>query len=362
MAHEKGVNRTVVYSEPPSTKTEVKEVPIPEPGPGEVLVQLQYSGVCHTDLAFCTNSFVGIPPTAAGQIGGHEGAGTISAHGPGVTSPPLGAPVGIKYSASACLSCPNCLQGGETTCSSPADAMISGYTCPGTFQQYVLAPANYVTPLPASLSDLAAAAPLMCSGVSVYTALKRAGVKQGDWVVVSGAGGGLGHLAVQYARVMGARVLGVDAGGKEGLVRELGAEAFVDFMGFPAGDDEALAARVKEITGGGAQIVLMCASSAKAYSSGLLWLGFRGRFCCLGLPEGSKEPALNTVVIAMVSLELTIMANKSGNRLEAIEAVEIAARHGIKTHYELKKMSELTTIFEDMDAGKINGRIVLDLR
>lgn len=147
----------------------------------------------------------------------------------------------------------------------------------------------------------------MCGGVSVYTALKRAGVKQGDWVVVSGAGGGLGHLAVQYARVMGARVLGVDVGstGKEALVKGLGAEAFVDFTAFQ-GDDEALAERVKEITGGGAQIVMMCAASAKAYASGLLWLGFRGRLCCLGIPEPEAEPALHAVILAMISLELTI--------------------------------------------------------
>lgn len=146
----------------------------------------------------------------------------------------------------------------------------------------------------------------MCGGVSVYTALKHAGVKQGDWVVVSGAGGGLGHLAVQYARVMGARVLGVDAGpGKEALVKGLGAEAFVDFTAF-GGDDEALAAAVKEVTGGGAQIVLMCAASAKAYASGLLWLGFRGRLCCLGIPEPESEPALHAVVLALINLELTI--------------------------------------------------------
>ncbi|KAJ4390964.1 hypothetical protein N0V93_004563 [Gnomoniopsis smithogilvyi] len=355
------INRAVVYSEPPTLKTEIKELPVPEPGPGEVLVRLQYSGVCHTDWGFCTNSFLGIPPIQADQVGGHEGVGTVIAHGPNVTFPSLNAPVGIKYSASACLSCTNCLQGGETTCISPTEAQISGYTCPGTFQQYVLAPANYVTPIPNALPDLAAAAPLMCGGVSVYTALKRAAVKQGDWVVVAGAGGGLGHLAVQYARVMGARVLGVDVGaGKEALVKGLGAEDFVDFTAFK-GDDEALATRVKEITGGGAQIVLMCASSAKAYASGLLWLGFRGRLCCLGIPEPEAEPALHGVIIAMIALELTIVANKSGNRLETIEAVEIAARHGIKTQYELKKMEDLTKIFEDMEGGKINGRIVLDL-
>lgn len=175
---------------------------------------------------------------------------------------------------------------------------------PGTFQQYVVSAANYVTPVPDSLTDLAAAAPLMCGGVTVYAALKRAAVKQGDWVVVSGAGGGLGHLAVQYAKAMGARVLGVDAGGKEKLARDLGAEEFLDFAAFE--NDEALAARVKEVTGGGAQIVLVCAATARAYASGIMWLGFRGKLCCLGLPEPESEPALAANVISMVLMELTI--------------------------------------------------------
>lgn len=212
--------------------------------------------------------------------------------------------MGIKYAAAACLSCVNCLQGGETTCTS-TEYKLSGFYYPGTFQQYAVSPANYVTPIPPSLTDLAAAAPLMCGGVSVYAALKRAEVKQGDWVIVSGAGGGLGHLAVQYAKVMGGRVLGVDTGGKETLVRELGAEEFVDFTAFRS--DEALAAKVKEITGGGAQIVLMCAASARAYASGMLWLGFRGKLCCLGIPEPGSEPALAANVLAMVGMETTIM-------------------------------------------------------
>lgn len=231
--------------------------------------------------------------------------GEVIAQGPGVTSPPVGAKVGIKYAAAACLSCANCLQGGETTCLSAADYKVSGYYTPGTFQQYAVSAASYVTPIPDALDDLASAAPLMCGGVSVYAALKRAGVKQGDWVVVSGAGGGLGHLAVQYARVLGARVLGVDAGAKEEFVRGLGAEAFLDFAA--CGSDAQLADKVKEITGGGAQIVLMCASSARAYAAGVTWLGFRGTLCCLGIPEPESEPAVAASIMAMVSLELTIM-------------------------------------------------------
>ncbi|KAF3768110.1 putative alcohol dehydrogenase [Cryphonectria parasitica EP155] len=356
----KTVNFAVVYTDPPSLRTEVVERPVPEPGPGEVLVRLSYSGVCHSDLGFCTNSYVHVPPTPAGQVGGHEGLGEVIAHGPSVTYPSVGTKVGIKYTARACLSCANCLQGGESTCESKTEYKISGFLHPGTFQQYVVSPANYATPIPDSITDLAAAAPLMCGGVTVYTALKRVGVKQGDWVVISGAGGGLGHLAVQYAKVMGGRVLGIDDSTKEKTVKELGAEVFLDFTAFE--NDEDLAARVNDVTGGGAQIVMVCTSSPRSYASGMMWLGFRGKLCCLGIPEKEIQPALGVSILLMVAKELTIMSNKSGNRLEALETVEIAARHGIKTQYQLRNMDELTTIFEEMQAGKITGRTVLDLR
>lgn len=268
-----------------------------------------------------------VPPTLPGQVGGHEGVlpmlsfsawaaydcvyaglGEVISHGAGVNAPAIGTKVGIKYAASACLSCPNCLQGGETSCTSEA-FKLSGYMHPGTFQQYCVSPANYVTPFPADFPDLASAAPLMCGGVTVYTALKRAGVKQGDWVAVSGAGGGLGHLAIQYARVMGARVLGVDAGEKEAVVKELGAEAFLDFRAF--GSDEELAGKVKEITGGGAQIALVCAATAKAYAQGLLWLSFRGKLCVLGIPLTAHEPALKAHIGMMVLMEQSILGEFS---------------------------------------------------
>lgn len=234
----------------------------------------------------------------------HTGLGQVISHGPGVTTPAIGTKVGVKYAASACLSCANCLQGGETSCSSE-QFKLSGYMHPGTFQQYCVSPANYVTPFPADFPDLASAAPLMCGGVSVYAALKRAQVKQGDWVAISGAGGGLGHLAVQYARVLGARVLGVDAGAKEALVRDLGAEAFLDYTAFAS--DEEMAAQVKEITGGGVQIALVCAATARAYAQGLLWLGFRGKLCVLGIPATAQEPALQAHVGTMVLMEQSIL-------------------------------------------------------
>jgi propanol-preferring alcohol dehydrogenase len=194
----------------------------------------------------------------------------------------------------------NCLVGGETSCSS---VKISGFFTPGTFQQYIISPARYVTPIPDGV-DLAGAAPLMCGGIAVYTGLKRANAKSGDWVLVSGAGGGLGHLAIQYAKAMGARVLAVDAGSKGALCNELGAEAFIDFTKFST--DEELTAEVLKISKGGVQTVLMCSSNLRAYTQALGFLGFRGTLCCLGVPEG-ENPFGPKAMGPILNNELTII-------------------------------------------------------
>lgn len=245
------------------------------------------------------------------------GVGEVVAHGPGVDSPAIGTHVGIKYAANACLSCgaspppffttlnthlitENCIQGGESSC---VNAKISGYFTPGTFQQYVLAPCHYATPIPPSL-DLPSAAPLMCGGVTVYTALKTAGIRPGDWVVVPGAGGGLGHLAIQYAKKMGGRVVAIDGKGKGALCRGLGADEFLDFSAF-ACDDDWLGREVKRCTGGGAKIALMCTASSKAYSQATSWLRFRGTIACLGIPE--REGCFAPSVLDMVGNELRII-------------------------------------------------------
>ncbi|OBR04738.1 Alcohol dehydrogenase [Colletotrichum higginsianum IMI 349063] len=287
------------------------------------------------------------------------GVGEVVAVGAGVTSPAIGSRVGIKYAADACLNCEivppdRCLQGGESSC---AEVKLSGYFTPGTFQQYCLSTARYVTPVPDSL-DSAQAAPLMCGGLTVYTALKRAEARHGDWVVVAGAGGGLGHLAIQYARTLGCRVLAMDLGAKEKFCRDLGADEFVDFTTYPT--EGGLSAAVKDITGGGARIVLMCSSNKKAYVQAPTWLGFRGKLACLGVPECSSVFIAD--VDPLLVDELTIFGVKTGNRLEAKECLEIAARGSVKTHFQLRRMRSLTKIFTEMESGAIQGRVVIDLK
>jgi alcohol dehydrogenase, propanol-preferring len=178
--------------------------------------------------------------------------------------------------------------GAESECPS---LKVSGFYHPGTFQQYLVTSAKCATPIPDSI-DPAAAAPLMCAGVSVYAGLKRAHTKAGDWVLIIGAGGGLGHLAVQYAKAMGASVVAVDASSKEAFCKEIGADYFIDFTKFSK--DEEVTEEVKRLVPGGVKIVLCCAASQRAYQQGVTFLGPRGTFVCLGIPviEAGEPTAL----------------------------------------------------------------------
>jgi propanol-preferring alcohol dehydrogenase len=240
---------------------------------------------------------------------------------------------------------------------------ISGYYNPGTYQQYVVGPATYVTPIPESLpSDMAA--PMLCAGVTVYAALKRSKAQAGDWVIISGAGGGLGHLAVQLAsRGMGFRVIGIDSGSKEELVKDSGAEHFVDLTKFPADDEgAAMAKHVKSLTDGlGAHAAIVCTSSNVAYAQALNLLRFNGYLVCVGLPENDPKPIASAKPGTIVGRHLHIVGSAVGNRVEAIEVLKFAARGVIKTHFRTEKLEALTSVFEEMHSGELKGRVVLDL-
>ncbi|KAH8602596.1 chaperonin 10-like protein [Bisporella sp. PMI_857] len=353
-------HKAAVYDKPGTISTKVELLDTPEPGPGQVLVRLTHSGVCHSDMGVMQNLFRGLPyPTQPGQVGGHEGVGIVQKLGPGadIGRVKLGDRVGIKWVSSACSSCLACLEGRDGVC---FNQKISGYYTPGTFQQYTLAPANYVTPIPENLKS-EDAAPLLCAGVTTYSALRKSGAKSGQWVVISGAGGGLGHLAIQIgARGMAYRIIGIDHGSKESLIKECGAEVFLDITKF---DDKTLAEEVKKVTGGvGASAVINCTASNGAYAQGLSLLRFGGTLVCVGMPEGDPKPIANAYPGALVAGEWTIKGSAVGNQREALEVLEMAARGIVKSHLRIEKMENLTEIFKEMAEGKMLGRVVLDLQ
>jgi alcohol dehydrogenase, propanol-preferring len=304
-----------------------------------------------------TCTWAGLPyPTPKDQVGGHEGIGKIVKMGPGTESAAVkvGDRVGIKWLAHACGGCPACLEGHDGVC---FNQKISGYYHPGTFQQYAIGPAHYVTPIPDSL-DSAEAAPMLCAGVTVYSALRKSGTQSGQWVVIQGAGGGLGHLAVQFAsKGIGLRVIGVDSAEKEKLVKDSGAEHFI-----AVGGEKSTADQVKELTGGlGAHAVLVMTAANAAYAEACDLLRFGGTCVCVGIPEHKPVPIGSALPQFMIAKELKIVGVAVGDRRDAIEALDFAARGLVKTHIKIEKMDKLTQIFQDMHEAKLHGRVVLDL-
>lgn len=316
----------------------------------EALVHLIYSGVCHTDL----HAVLGDWPIDAKMplIGGHEGAGVVVELGDGSDQfVKVGDRVGIKWLADSCLNCDFCRRGHEPNC---PDAQCSGYTWDGTFQQYAVASARHLTKIPDGL-DLESASPLLCAGVTVYRAVKEANLLPGSDVVIIGSGGGLGHLAVQYANYAGARVIGIDTGeDKEKLSKQLGCEVFIDFK---KEKDLIQAVKNASFDGNGPHAAIVAASGAAAYEQALEYLRPRGTLVAVGLPTAD----IKANVFWTVFKALKITGSYVGNRQDAQECLDIAARGKVKCIYQTLPLSQLPEVYHKMHNGQIAGRIVLDL-
>jgi propanol-preferring alcohol dehydrogenase len=179
--------------------------------------------------------------------------------------------------------------------------------------------------------------------------------------VIAGAGGGLGHLATQIgSRGMALRIIGIDHGSKESLVKECGAEAFIDVTKF---DDKTITEEVQRVTGGlGASAVIVCTASNKAYAQAMGFLRFGGTLVCVGMPEGDLIPVAEAFPSMMIAKQTRIVGSAVGNQREAIEVLELASRGILKTSYRTEKMEKLTEVFQEMSEGKLHGRVVLDMQ
>nr|ODN94422.1 alcohol dehydrogenase, propanol-preferring [Cryptococcus depauperatus CBS 7855] len=316
--------------------------------PGECLVKISHTGVCHTDLHAKQGDWP--VPSQHPLIGGHEGVGTIVAIGEHTVASPvkLGDRVGIKWLANSCLSCELCRRGFEMNC---PHIQLSGYTVDGTFSEYAVSFVNHVTPIPVNL-DSAGAASILCAGVTTYKALKVSNTKVGDWIALPGAGGGLGHLAVQYAKAMGLKVLAIDTGAaKEKLAKSLGADAWVDFK-----TSKDIVADIKVATGGeGPQAAIVTAANKSGYIQAIEYLKPSGTLVAVGMPDA--EMGANVFWIVFKSIR--IQGSYVGNRQDTIEALDIAASGKVKVVYEQKRLADLKDVYEDLEAGKIAGRIIL---
>ena len=322
----------------------VKEVPVPIPGPGQALVEIIASGVCHTDLHAADGDWP-VKPTLP-FTPGHEGAGIVVALGPGVTHLKEGDRVGVAWLHSACGHCEFCLSGWETLCLGQQN---SGYSVNGSFAQYAVAEADYLGRIPSNLSFVDAA-PILCAGVTTYKGLKETDTRPGEWVVISGVGG-LGHVAVQYAKAMGLHVAAVDLGPeKMALAKKLGAEIAID-----AKTQDPPTEIQKQI--GGAHGVLVTAVSTIAFKQALGMLR-RGGTCVLnGLPPGEFPVSIFDVVLNRYTIRGSIV----GTRKDLEEALQFAAEGKVKATIEVLPLDSINDIFDRLKSGKVNGRVVLGI-
>ena len=322
----------------------IDEVPIPEAGPGQIQVAIRASGVCHTDLHAAEGDWPVKPNPPF--IPGHEGVGYVSAVGAGVKNVKEGDRVGVPWLYTSCGHCRHCLGGWETLCEAQLN---TGYSVNGGFAEYVVADPNYVGHLPKNVS-FTEIAPVLCAGVTVYKGLKMTEARPGDWVVISGVGG-LGHMAVQYAKAMGLNVAAVDiAEDKLKLARDLGATVTVN-----ARETDPVAFLKKEI--GGAHGVLVTAVSPKAFEQALCMLRRGGTLVANGLPPGSFPLPIFDMVLSGITVRGSIV----GTRLDLQESLDFAADGKVKATVEAAKLDDINSVFDRMRQGKIDGRIVLDI-
>jgi len=327
-----------------------KQIPVQKPGPDEVLVNIKYSGVCHTDLHAVNGDWP--IPTKLPLVGGHEGAGVVVSRGELVSDVEVGEHVGVKWLNGSCLACEFCQQMDEPLC---AKALLSGYTVDGTFQEYAIAKAAHVARIPKDV-DLEQVAPILCAGITVYKGLKESGAKPGQTVAIVGAGGGLGSLACQYAKAMGLKVIGIDGGSEKRdiVLNQLGAQTFVDFQSSKNVVKEVQAATEDGL---GPHAVILVAVNEKPFQQANEYVRPRGTIVAIGLPAGAflKAPVFETVLH-----QICIKVYYVGNRRDSAEALDFYRRGLIKAPFKTVGLSELQKVYDLMHGGKIAGRYVLD--
>ncbi len=322
-------------------------MPIPTPGRGEVLIKVTACGVCHSDLHAVDGDWTPLPVLPL--IPGHEVTGHVAEAGAGVERFRTGDRIGVPWMYSACGSCEFCLSGMETIC---RKAEATGYSKPGGYAEYMLADAAYCGHIPAA-ADLYELAPILCAGVTTYRGLKRTGARPGQWLAVIGVGG-LGHIAVQYARAMGLRVAAVDvADDKLALAKSLGAELLVN-----AADADPVERIQSEI--GGAHGAVVTAVSPRAFEQSVGVLRNGGSVSWIGLP-GGKQDEIRMSIAAIVNAEVSVRGSNVGTRQDLQEAVDFAARGLVRAHIAKEPLENINAIFARMKQGKITGRVVLEI-
>lgn len=322
---------------------QVLDRPIPEPGPEQVLVRMEACGLCHTDI-HAINGDWPVKPTPP-FVPGHEGVGIVEKVGARVTNHQLGDRVAIAWLGRACGECRYCVDGRETLCESQVN---SGYSIDGAFAEYAVADARYAVSVPDGVEPFDAA-PLVCAGVTSYKSVKVAHVRPGEKVVVFGVGG-LGHLAIQYARLVGAVVIAVDLDDEKlELATALGADHVINAK--ETDPVTAIAAL------GGADVALAYAVSPGAFEQAFASLNRGGRLVCVALPAEGKMsiPIFDTVLKG-----ITIIGSIVGTRQDLAEVFELHARGRTRVIGEGRKIDQVNAAITEVLAGRVAARLVFE--
>jgi propanol-preferring alcohol dehydrogenase len=322
----------------------IEDVPKPEPGPGQVRVRTHACGVCHSDLHLADGDWDLLRPvTKVPLILGHEVAGVVDALGEGVTEVKIGDRVGVPWLHWSCGECEFCKEGKEELC---LKQKVTGCMVDGGFAEYLLAPATHASPLPASLS-FEEAAPLLCAGLTVYKAMKAAGVASGQRMAIFGVGG-LGHLALQIARAMDVHVIAVDvADDKLEFAKSLGAEWTVNAA------TEQVPKRIRTL--GGAHVALVTSANPTAYETALRSLRRGGTMAVVGM---ANEP-FKVSAVSMISAEARIVASAVGTREDLKELFALVEKFPIRCKIETRPLEDAQSVFDQLKKGAVLGRIVL---
>jgi len=331
--------KTAVVKQP--NQFVIEDRPVPQPAAGQVVIRVQACGVCHSDLEVLLGHF---PFAKYPIVPGHEVAGVVEKVGPGVAWPKVGDRVGMPWLFDSCGHCDLCVRGDEVLC---ASMTVTGVNQDGGYQQYMLAPAAYVAPIPKEL-DFAEAGPLMCAGLTVFNGLRQAGFEPGQKVAVMGLGG-LGHLGVLYAKAMGARVAVIsNTPDKQDEARELGAEHFISTQAKKTAD------ALREWDGG-ADVILQTAPSSEAATEAFPGLAADGTMVVLGVGPG----AITTSPMDLIGGRRRLLGSPSGSRHDLRAALNFSAHHHVVPRITKITLEEAPKALESMRKGTLRGRAVI---
>lgn len=336
--------RAVVVNQAVEGDIEIVEKDIRALEYGEALVDVEYCGVCHTDLHVAAGDY----GDKAGRVLGHEGIGVVSKIGEGVKSLKVGDRVSIAWLFKSCGACEYCNTGRETLCRSVVNA---GYTADGGMATHCIVDADYAVKVPDNL-DPAQASSITCAGVTTYKGVKVSGVRPGQWIAVYGAGG-LGNLGVQYAKkVFGSHVAAIDINDdKLAFAKESGADLVIN----PTKED---AAKVLQEKVGGTHAAIVTAVSSAAFNSAVNAVRAGGRVVAIGLPPESMDLSIPRLVLDGIE----VVGSLVGTRKDLEEAFQFGAEGLVVPKVQLRPLEEAPDIFQEMRDGKITGRMVIDMK